>query len=153
MPVAINPCQDNVRQELVEMILKYFAAWFPVVILAIANGALREFAYKPLVGELPAHWLSSISLIFIVGAYLWAVGLRWRIESKLQAWQIGWMWLAMTIGFEFGFGHYVMGHPWAKLFHDYNIVEGRVWVLVLIAILTEPVLLFRWRQRRSAPAH
>lgn len=133
------------------MILKYFAAWFPVVILAIANGALREFGYRPLVGELPAHWLSSISLILIVGLYLWAVGLRWSIESEVQAWRIGWMWLAMTVGFEFGFGHYVMGHSWSKLFHDYNIAEGRVWALVLIAILIEPFLLFRWRHRRAAP--
>jgi hypothetical protein len=29
--------------------------------------------------------------------------------------------------FEFLVGHYVMGHPWSRLLHDYNILAGRLW--------------------------
>ncbi len=46
----------------------------------------------------------------------------------------------MTVIFEFGFGHYIMGHSWSKLLHDYNLLAGRLWLVVLLAILTGPYL-------------
>lgn len=49
----------------------------------------------------------------------------------------------MTVVFEFGFGHYVMGHSWEMLLHDYNVLEGRLWVVVLAAVWAGPVLLQR----------
>ena len=42
------------------MFLKYFFAWFGMAVLAFANGALREFAYKPYVGELAAHEIDGM---------------------------------------------------------------------------------------------
>jgi hypothetical protein len=38
------------------------------------------------------------------------------------------------VGFEFLVGHYVMGYPWIRLFHDYNIFAGRLWVVLLLWI-------------------
>jgi hypothetical protein len=58
---------------------------------------------------------------------------------------IGLIWLGMTVVFEFGFGHFVMGHPWKKLFNDYNILEGRVWALVLIWITIAPLVFTKLR--------
>ena len=133
------------------MLWKYFLAWFPMVILAIGNGTLREFGYKPYVGELPAHWLSTGTFILLLFGYLWAIGRKWRIESTRLALQIGAMWLGMTIAFEFGFGHYVMGHPWSKLLHDYNVFEGRLWTLVLIAIVAGPVVMARSERVNAVP--
>ena len=125
------------------MIWKYFAAWFPLVALAILNGTLREFGYKPFVGDLTAHWLSTATFLCLLGLYIWAVERKWVLASSRQAWLIGLMWLAMTVLFEFGFGHYIMGHSWEKLLHDYNIFEGRMWVLVLGATFAGPWLFFK----------
>jgi len=122
-----------------------------MVVLAIANGILREFGFKLFLGELPAHWLSTVTFILLLLGYLLIIGTKWKIQSTRQALQIGLMWLGMTIMFEFGFGHYVMGHPWTTLLHDYNVFEGRLWIVVLIAIVAGPVLVSR-RQRRSAVA-
>jgi hypothetical protein len=122
-----------------------------MVVFAIANGMLREFGFKLFLGELPAHWLSTVTFILLLFGYLWIIGTKWKIQSTRQALQIGLMWLGMTIVFEFGFGHYVMGHPWTVLLHDYNIFEGRLWTVVLIAIVSGPVLVSRC-QRRSAGA-
>ena len=33
--------------------------------------------------------------------------------------------------FELGFGHWVAGHPWSRLLADYDLLAGRIWVLVL----------------------
>lgn len=57
-----------------------------------------------------------------------------------QAWLVGAIWLAATVAFEFGFGHYVVGHSWNKLLRDYNFMKGRLWLLVLIWILIMPPL-------------
>jgi hypothetical protein len=51
----------------------------------------------------------------------------------------------MTIIFELLFGHYVIGHSFAKLFEDYNVLKGRVWLLVLIWTTVAPYLFYRIR--------
>jgi hypothetical protein len=33
-----------------------------------------------------------------------------------------------------------MGHPWQKLFADYNLLNGRIWVLVLINNIAAPLV-------------
>lgn len=53
---------------------------------------------------------------------------------------IGIFWVVITIIFEFVFGHFVMGHPWVKLFADYNLLNGRLWVLVLINNIAAPLI-------------
>jgi hypothetical protein len=124
------------------MILTYTLAWFPLVILAILNGVLREKGYRRFMSELRAHQLSTLIGIVLVGIYVWIMELLWPLESSQQAFQIGGIWLVLTILFEFGFGHYVMGHPWEKLFHDYNIFTGRVWLLFVIWTAISPLVIF-----------
>ena len=53
-----------------------------------------------------------------------------------DAWTIGVMWLAMTLAFEFLAGHYFFRTPWATLLADYNLLAGRLWILVLVATVT-----------------
>jgi cytochrome c oxidase subunit IV len=66
-----------------------------------------------------------------------------------QAAAIGLIWMVMTAGFEFGFFHYAMGYSWERLLRDYDVIAGRVWVLVLIWIAAWPPLLYRWRYSNS----
>jgi hypothetical protein len=50
-----------------EMILRYTIAWVPMVVIAIANGILREFGYGKYMGERPAHQIASVmGIIFFV---------------------------------------------------------------------------------------
>jgi hypothetical protein len=125
------------------MILMYTLAWLPMPIIAIINGAVREFTYKKALGELRAHQVSVATGIILFGLYVWILSLRWKIESAAQAVAIGLIWLALTVAFEFLFGHYVMHHPWSKLLHDYNILEGRVWLLVLLWITIAPYVFYK----------
>ena len=55
----------------------------------------------------------------------------------------------MTVVFEFIFGHYVMEHPWSKLFHDYNLLAGRVWLLLLLWTTLAPYILYRLQGRKD----
>lgn len=125
------------------MILRYTLAWLALPIIGIANGAFRELAYKDVLGELRAHQISVATGIILFGLYVWILSLRWKIGSAAQAVAIGLIWLALTVTFEFLFGHYVMHHPWSKLLHDYNILEGRLWLLVLLWITIAPYVFYK----------
>jgi len=62
-------------------------------------------------------------------------------DDELMA--IGTMWLALTLLFEFGWGHFVMGRSWDELLVDYDILKGRLWVLVLMFTLLAPLIMGR----------
>ena len=116
------------------------SVWFLLALLAVLNGAFRIYIIIPVTGEYTGHILSSIifSAVIILIAYL-LMKMKKIVERKIQI-QIGILWLLMTISFEFIFGHYVMNHPWEKLFHDYNLAEGRVWIFVLVATFFAPLV-------------
>ena len=125
---------------------KYVLAWFPMVAIAIANGVVREAWYGNYLSELAAHQISTLIAVIQFGFYIWFVVSFWRPTSKVQAIAVGLLWLAMTIAFEFAFGHYVAGHSWERLLHDYNLLAGRIWLLVLVWVAVAPYLFFRVRR-------
>lgn len=53
---------------------------------------------------------------------------------------IGALWVAMTVAFELLAGHYLFGNTWERLLADYNVLRGRIWVLVLITTFLAPRL-------------
>jgi len=120
------------------MIVKYAVAWLLMPIIGIINGTIRQYAYSNALGELRAHQVSTVTGIFLFGLYIWALTLTWKIRSSAEAIAIGLIWLTLTIAFEFLFGHYVMKHSWSRLLHDYNLFEGRLWVLVLLWVTAAP---------------
>ncbi|MGB2769954.1 MAG: hypothetical protein WBC88_09550 [Candidatus Zixiibacteriota bacterium] len=120
------------------MIVKYAVAWLLMPIIGIINGTIRQYAYSNALGELRAHQVSTVTGIVLFGLYIWALTLFWKIRSSAEAIAIGFIWLTLTLAFEFLFGHYVMKHPWSRLLHDYNIFEGRLWVLVLLWVTLAP---------------
>jgi hypothetical protein len=126
--------------------LIYIAVWFGLMIVAILNGVLRTFGFAKVMPELRAHQVSCFSGILLIGLAVWLLDKKWEIESKNQAFLIGFIWILMTVIFEFAFGHYVMKHPWERLFHDYRIDEGRLWILVLLWTDIVPFVVFAIRQ-------
>ena len=123
--------------------------WLLLAIVAIANGIVRQSTYGKFVPELAAHQISTVTAILASGLVVWFVNRIWPIESASQALLIGACWLVMTVVFEFGFGHYVAGHSWARLVADYNLVAGRVWSLFLILVAIMPYVIFKLAQKFS----
>jgi len=121
--------------------------WIILLVLAILNAGLREKVYQPRVGEQTGHVISTIVFVMLVWTVVYAfLALLDHLPSVSQLWAIGAGWTAATVAFEFLFGHYVAGHSWARLCHDYNIFRGRFWVLVLLStLIAAPVLAARMR--------
>ncbi len=126
--------------------LKYLLAWFPMLLLAIGNGALREFILKKYVGELTAHQLSTFSLLILFTIYIGLVIKFIPPASANQALLVGSFWLALTLLFEFGFGRY-RGSSWSTLLEDYNLLKGRLWILIPLWVALAPYLFFKLRNR------
>lgn len=125
-------------------IYKHILWWFTFPFVGILNGVLRETTYKKFVGDLPAHQISTATGIIFFGIIFYFIFRKWKIESLKNAILIGFIWLGLTILFEFGFGHYIMGNSWQKLLHDYNLAEGRVWGLFLLWITIAPFVFYKF---------
>ena len=128
------------------MIWKYTLAWIPMIFIAIVNGTIRQFVYGPWVSELAAHQISSATAIVLFFLYTFLLSRRWPLARSSQAWFVGWIWLLLTVAFEFVFGHFVAGHSINRLLQDYNMAAGRLWPLVLAALFLMPYVTFRIRR-------
>jgi len=123
------------------------ATWFLFMILAIANAVIREAVYTSFLDELRAHQLSTFTLmiIFFIGTFLVLRFTDLKLTDQ-QTFLMGTIWVIMTISFEFLAGHYAFGNSWEKLVADYNILKGRIWILIPITTFVSPFLTNRLLQ-------
>lgn len=124
---------------------KAFLFWFLLMVLAIANGTLRIKLIIPHTGLTMGLAISTVMLCALILLATW-IGIRWLGPGTAQqAWGIGLLWLAMTLVFEFGAGHFLFKKPWDELLFDYNIAQGRIWVLVPMVTVLAPWLMAKTR--------
>ena len=123
----------------------YLACWPAMIVIGIANGTLRVYGYGPFMKDLTAHQLSTLTGLVFFGLFIWMLTKLRPLKTTGQALIVGVLWLCMTILFEFIFGHYIMGHTWSQLLHDYNILEGRIWLLILIWITGAPYVFYKFK--------
>lgn len=124
------------------------ALWLAAVVVAVGNGYVGNTYVAKWLGEYGAHAYKSAVIIAVVFFLAWlyarqTTGAGW-VGAALGA---GLLWLALTVIFEFVFGHYVFGNSWDVLFADYRIWEGRLWSLVLLADLIAPLTMGRILRR------
>ena len=100
--------------------LPWIVAWHGGPILGIANGTMRELGYKRYVGTMGAHYIATGLLIALLGAYMAALERRWPIPTTRTALGIGGIWLTLTAGFEFGFGHFVAHESFSDICNFIN---------------------------------
>jgi hypothetical protein len=126
------------------MYRRAFMVWLAILVLASVNGAVRDFGLTPVLGNTIARALSTILLCALVLLVTWsAIGWIGPMDGR-QALSVGVMWLLLTLTFEFLVGHYAFGTPWAALLADYDVTQGRIWIVALIVTLFAPP----WAARR-----
>jgi hypothetical protein len=119
-------------------------AWLGVVVLAFVNGVLHRL-YVGALGELRAHQVSTVVLLVLLAPWVWRTERRHPLPNGSAAVRTGLLWAAATVIFEFLFGHYVNKDSWAKLLNDYDLTEGRLWIVDVIGIAAAPALARAWR--------
>ena len=124
------------------MLMRTVEIWFGLLVLAVLNGGFREAMLVPRLGRGVGQAVSTVMLSTLILGLGW-VTLPWIAPATLQdAWTVGIAWVVLTLAFEFLGGHFIFGKPWPELFADYNLLAGRIWVMVLIVTLMTPVIAF-----------
>jgi hypothetical protein len=127
------------------MILRTLAIWIGLLVLAILNGGFREAVLVPRLGRGVGHAVSTVMLSALILGAGW-ISTPWIGPRSVQeAWTIGLIWVSLTLAFEFLAGHFVFGKPWVELFADYNLLAGRIWIMVLVVTLMTPIVAFTRR--------
>lgn len=117
-----------------------------MILIAVANGALREAWLVPRFGEHAARQLSTLLLVALLAIYVGTVTRTWPILSGRQAIAVGALWLALTLAFEFALGRFVSGLSWREMIAEYDLAAGRLWALVPLWVAVAPYVFFRvWR--------
>ena len=121
------------------------AVWLLLVVLAIVNGTLREKLLVPLFGQAVALPLSGVTLSVLILLLTYLLLPFLKASGASDYWLIGALWLVMTLGFEFVFGHYVARKPWPEILAAYDVRTGNLWPLVLVVTFLAPYLVARFR--------
>ena len=122
------------------LFVKAFGVWLVMLVAAFANGALRELLIVRLVGEPAGH---VISVCLLSGAIFGIAYLFIKPHRPLPARTLlgmGLFWLTLSLLFEFGFFHFIMHEPWSKLLADYNLLQGRLLIVVWLTTLFSPLI-------------
>lgn len=118
--------------------------WVLFLIIGVMNGIVRNEFYSDSFSELTKHQISSVIFILVLLVIMFLFFNNFgAVYTKKDLWLIGLMWLALTMIFEFGFGHYIFGNSWEILFADYNLMKGRLLGLVLFFTFFGPRLVAR----------
>jgi hypothetical protein len=122
---------------------KYLITWLVMLLISIANGAVRDFTYGKHIDDLTTHQLSTLSGVLLLSIIIWVYVKLYQPSSSKEAVLIGLLWMLLTIAFEFLFFHYVANYSWTELLANYNIFKGRVWIILLVWITIAPYIFFR----------
>ena len=126
------------------MLLRAIVVWLGILGLAAVNGALRDLVVAPRVGDTVARALSTVILCALILLVARST-IRWiGPRTARAALGIGGLWFVLTLVFEFGSGLYA-GRTWAVMLEDYDVLRGRLWVLVPVVTFLAPV----WAHRRT----
>ncbi|HSW37885.1 MAG TPA: hypothetical protein VLL97_00160 [Acidobacteriota bacterium] len=127
-------------EEQVNLAEKAAVGWIGLFVVMFANGTARVLLLQPWLGEDLARQVASVTGVVLV---LLASRLFVRASPEAKRAQLLWVgvgWLGATVAFEFLFGHFVSGLNWSSLLADYNILRGRLWLLVLVSVSVGPWL-------------
>jgi len=119
----------------------WLLAWFGTPVIGIVNGGVRNALVDQ--RTLRVDQLSTVTLILALGAYMWWFHRRRPLPSTRVAVEVGAVWAALTVAFEFGFGLGVTGDSFADLISAYDFTSGKVWGLVPLWMLVGPSVVRR----------
>ncbi|HET7042614.1 MAG TPA: hypothetical protein VFI13_11365 [Gemmatimonadales bacterium] len=120
--------------------LRIVQGWGLLLLLAIANGAFREMLLAPRCGVVRAHRVSTLLLAGLIFIATWVMMPWLALPDARAAWTVGAAWVGLTLAFEFGAGRYLFRRSWPQLLADYDLAQGRIWIVIPVVTLIAPWL-------------
>ena len=119
------------------------AVWLLIMVAESIHGTLRQLFLAPLIGDFPARRIAVFSGMLLIFLITLAT-VRWMTATgKVRLLAVGAWWVALTVLFELVLGRVVFGYDWPRLLQDYDLSEGGLMGLGLLAMLFMPKLAAR----------
>jgi hypothetical protein len=117
--------------------VKAGVAWLILCAVMFTNGAIRALVLQPRLGEDLARQVASLTGVLFVLLASWLFVRAIPRATSRQLLYVGLGWCVATVPFESVLG-FVTGLGWRALLAEYNILEGRLWSLIVLAVLLGP---------------
>ena len=125
-----------------------FAVWLLVMAVEFVHGTARWIFLRPHVGDFRSGQIGVFTgtpLILLV-VYFCEPWLRACNTERLG---IGLFWVALTLAFEFSFGHYLAHRSWESLGAEYNLLHGGLMPIGLAVFALSPWMMSKLRRARE----
>jgi hypothetical protein len=119
--------------------------WMLIALAETLHGMAREIFIAPVLGDLRARQLGVAVGCVLIFAIAWTTAHWMGARSRRTQLQVGALWVAMTLAFEFALGRAV-GASWSRILEDYNPARGGFMILGLAFLFLAPMLAARLRR-------
>jgi hypothetical protein len=124
------------------------AAWLVLLVIAFANGTLRELALNRVMSGPAAQQLSVLTAILFLTTAVWAMWPWLGLRRFSHAVRTGAYWLILTATFEtFVLNRWLGQMTWSDILATYHVADGELWPLVLMWIAVLPAVIYARRGR------
>lgn len=129
-------------------LLRVFAVWLIIICVETVHGIFRTLFLVPLIGDFRARqvgvFTGSLLILFITCLFI-----RWlRAVNIASLLATGFVWVALTLLFEIGFGRFALGFSWERIASDYDVRRGGFLLFGLIFMLFSPLLAAKLRKMK-----
>ena len=127
------------------VVWRAFLVWLVLIAVEFIHGVLRGMFLVPVVGDFRSRQIGVFtgSVLILAVACLFVGSLH--ATSTRSLFRVGILWLALTVAFELGFGHFVFRRPWQDLASDYNMAGGGLLPIGLLVLALSPAIAARLR--------
>jgi len=126
--------------------IRALLVWLLLMIAEVIHGTIRTLWLAPAIGDFKARQISVFtgSTIILAIAFLCIRWIGFAKSSRLIA--VGILWLTLTLLFEIGLGHFAFGYSWERIGEDYNILNGGLLPVGLLALMLSPLIAAKMRR-------
>ena len=125
--------------------IRALAVWLAIIVVESVHGTLRQLFLAPVLGDFPARRIAVFTgaLLIVAIATLTA---RWLgTRTMRERFQVGALWVVLTVAFEFLLGRLVLRYDWSRLLEDYDPSRGGLMLLGLAVMFLSPLIGARMR--------
>src|SRR5574341_676777 len=120
--------------------LRALLSWLVLLVVAFANGTVRQLAYPSTLGDFAARQVAAGVGAVALGGTIWFLLRRWRPARPAAAWGTGALWACLTVIFEIALVR-GSGRPWIDVLDQYALWRGSLWPLLILWVLGAPAAL------------
>lgn len=131
-------------------LFRAFIVWLIIIVAESVHGTFRQLFLAPMIGDFPARRIAVFTGMILIFAITYFC-IRWiNAPTSKSLITVGFLWVILTILFEFGLGFYVFKFSWERLFEDYDIFRGGLMGLGILFMFFSPLLSARFRGMKIA---